>query len=234
MCLPQSYQSRSSGDREADADGGYEHEDEGAQSLGRGLIDLEATREEVVLEVLNAPKRRVDNEITRLTDSVSLLQMHLTVVDDLTKSYSSTLFRSRLYGSVATVATTVIAAGCMTLGLPLEVVLGLGITGYGTSFGLYYIQSSSINEAANKLITDDNLVSTFRRLYARKIAEKDEYTTSLWPRVHDHLSLALTSGELKQMDKVKSSDLKKLQSLLESDIPNLRRLAAPTFNQRKY
>ena len=32
---------------------------EDGQSLGRGLVDLEVTREEVVQEVLNAPKRRV-------------------------------------------------------------------------------------------------------------------------------------------------------------------------------
>lgn len=89
------------------------------RSLGPGLVDLEITREEVVQEVLNAPKRRVrtpcfdwvafplttmfhilrenvkvDNEITRLTDSVNLLQMHLTVVDHLTKQYKQAVFSS--------------------------------------------------------------------------------------------------------------------------------------------
>jgi hypothetical protein len=52
MCLPTPYQTRASGDQSEDQ----------SSSLGQaGLIDLEATRKEVVSEVLNAPKRRVDN-----------------------------------------------------------------------------------------------------------------------------------------------------------------------------
>jgi len=49
MCLPPSFHPVSSGDQSLDHDG---------QSLGKGIIDLEATREEVVREVCNAPKRR--------------------------------------------------------------------------------------------------------------------------------------------------------------------------------
>jgi hypothetical protein len=46
------------------------------QSLGEGgLADLEATREDVVQEVLNTPRRREDNDITRLTEKMHLLQV---------------------------------------------------------------------------------------------------------------------------------------------------------------
>lgn len=37
------------------------------------------TRDEVKAEVMKAPKRRVDNMITRLTDSLHLLQVHTRV-----------------------------------------------------------------------------------------------------------------------------------------------------------
>ena len=46
---------------------------------GKGIMDLERTREEVVAEVLKAPKRRIDNAITRLGDATALLQMHCKV-----------------------------------------------------------------------------------------------------------------------------------------------------------
>lgn len=39
----------------------------------------QATRDDVAAEVMKAPKRRIDNVITRLTDSVHLLQVHTTV-----------------------------------------------------------------------------------------------------------------------------------------------------------
>lgn len=40
---------------------------------------IQATRDDVRAEVMKAPKRRIDNVITRLTDSVHLLQVHTTV-----------------------------------------------------------------------------------------------------------------------------------------------------------
>lgn len=43
-------------------------------------VDIpQATRDDVKAEVMKAPKRRIDNVITRLTDSVHLLQVHTTV-----------------------------------------------------------------------------------------------------------------------------------------------------------
>lgn len=40
---------------------------------------MQTTRDDVKAEVMKAPKRRIDNVITRLTDSVHLLQVHTHV-----------------------------------------------------------------------------------------------------------------------------------------------------------
>ena len=82
-------------------------ESEEGRSLGQGLADLEEAREEVVAEVLNAPKRRVDNEVSRLSDSVYVLQMHCKVIEDITKKYESSLFRTRM-SIFACTATTIL------------------------------------------------------------------------------------------------------------------------------
>ena len=66
------------------------------RSLGQGIADLEEAREEVVAEVLNAPKRRVDNEVSRLSDSVCVLQMHCKIIEDISSKYQAALLRSRL------------------------------------------------------------------------------------------------------------------------------------------
>lgn len=42
-------------------------------------MSTQETRDEVKAEVMKAPKRRVDNMITRLTDSLHLLQVHTRV-----------------------------------------------------------------------------------------------------------------------------------------------------------
>lgn len=66
------------------------------RSLGQGIADLEEAREEVVAEVLNAPKRRVDNEVSRLSDSVCVLQMHCKIIEDISSKYQAALLRTRV------------------------------------------------------------------------------------------------------------------------------------------
>jgi hypothetical protein len=94
--------------------------DEG-RSLGQGIIDLEEAREEVVAEVLNAPKRRVDNEVSRLSDSVNVLQMHCNIVEDISKRYRSSLFRSRLLLSAALTVSVGCPAVALTLGITSDI-----------------------------------------------------------------------------------------------------------------
>ncbi len=221
MCLPQAYRA-GTGDMSSEEDG----------SLGRGLADLETTREEVVEEVLNAPKRRVDNEISRLTDAVAILQMHVTVVDELSKAYKSSILRSRVVLGGVVCSGTGISVGSLMLAMPPELIGASSLLTVGGSALLYWWQTKTLNEQASGLITDEAMIGAYKRLYARKLATKDEFTASLWTRVHDHLILGLNAVEFKNLDRVKSADLKQIEQILEVDIPNLRRKAAPAFNKK--
>lgn len=221
MCLPKSFQIPAG-----------DNTDEGQASLGKGLADLEETREEVVQEVLNAPKRRVDNEITRLTDSIALLQMHVTIVDDLVKQYKATTFRAKALLGVLGSLTISGTMAALYLNLPLEASAALAVFGTSSTFGYYWWSNTHQLDQANKLIKEDSIISTYKRLYARRLAEKDEFTTSIWTRVLDHLILSLHASDLKNMDKVKQHEFKSLENILEFDIPNLRRKAAPAFNKK--
>jgi hypothetical protein len=88
------------------------------RSLGQGIADLEEAREEVVAEVLNAPKRRVDNEVSRLSDSVCVLQMHCKIIEDISSKYQAALLRSRL---------SLGAALCSTVLLPSAAIIGVSV-----------------------------------------------------------------------------------------------------------
>ncbi len=52
-------------------------------------------RAEVELETFNAPRRRVDNEISRLTETVSALLMHCKILDRVMETYHDKLWRVR-------------------------------------------------------------------------------------------------------------------------------------------
>ena len=105
MCLPTNFQAKASGDQS-----------EEGRSLGQGLMDLEAAREEVVAEVLNAPKRRVDNEVSRLSDAVSVLQMHCQIIDDVSKRYRGSRLRARLMVATSAITSIAVPATMITLG----------------------------------------------------------------------------------------------------------------------
>jgi len=225
MCLPQAYQSH----RQQEKGGAARPVEEG---LGGGLADLEATREDVIREVLNAPKRRVDNEISRLTDAVSLLQMHLRLVDELSKQYISAVFRSRLaLGATGSTAVGALAAAVL-LGLPPQVTGAVAVAAVGGTGGLYWWQRVQLLQQSSQLATEPAMNKAFQKLYARRIAERDEFTNSLWTRVQDHLMLAVTSEDIAEVGKVGQSSLEDLDRILEVEIPNLRRKSAPVFNRK--
>merc|ERR1712151_672471 len=52
-------------------------------------------RDDVVMEVMKAPKRRVDNMVTHLHDSVHQLLMHTRVSEDVSMRFMKTLWVSR-------------------------------------------------------------------------------------------------------------------------------------------
>lgn len=229
MCLPKPYQtnngSSSSSNNGSDANSTEEH------ALGNGLADLESTREDVVQEVLNAPKRRIDNEITRLTDSVRLLQMHLSIVDDLSSKYRKAVWNSRLaFGSVSAAAAG-LTVSAVIMGLPAEMIGGVVAIGAGAVGGVSWWQNKVVNELVSSIVSDESMSSSFRRVFARQLANKDEGISATWSRVHEHLIVAMHSEEFKHLDKISSSDMKKIENIIEIEIPNLRRLAAPAFNK---
>lgn len=224
MCLPKTYQV-AAGDVDFV---------EPAVSLPKSLADLEEVRENVVQEVMNAPKRRVDNEITRLTDSVALLQMHMNVIQELARKHRKETLQGKL--TVAGIGLT--GVGSLAVMAYFEATaLSLGVQGGLTTLltGIYWYMARANNKKRMKeLMQEDSLVGTFKALYAQRssMINKDEYLSSLWARVHDHLQFNLAAEDVVDMDKVRDSDLKELEKVVEVNIPSLRRKAAPVFHKR--
>ncbi|RHY33496.1 hypothetical protein DYB32_001608 [Aphanomyces invadans] len=84
------------------------------------------------------------------------------------------------------------------------------------------------NLITRDLTSEDGLTQHFRRLYGRQLAERDEFVFSIWRRVLPSLQVALNTLGFSKLPKVKPAELKALQSIVNDDIPRLRRQAAPT------
>ena len=88
MCLPQEVTGSSNliASQESESSQGF-----------TALRDLEAAREEVIRAVHSAPKRRVLNEISRLSDAASLLKVHYTVLHSMCIQYQKEVACSLLF-----------------------------------------------------------------------------------------------------------------------------------------
>jgi hypothetical protein len=198
-------------------------------SLGPGLGDLDAAREDVVAEVFNAPARRVDNEVSRLAEAGALLKLHLKVVGDLASEYR----RSRL-----TAGLTLAAGWSLALGIPLGIVttgfLPLAQVAWGAAAGsvgmagMTLLQIHRLSALSERLCTSEAAEQAFVRLHARRGAGED--ARAEWSRVAEGLK-SLLPVELREMGGISTVDLRLLSRIVEEDVPALRRSIAPAYHK---
>jgi hypothetical protein len=206
--------------------------DTGSQmtSLSPSLSDLEHTRDDVVDQVLQAPKRRMDNVITNLYDSTSTLILYSKIWNDIVSRYNKEWRGCVLQevGLVGGAGLTLATANHLGLDSVIQgVILGTSIIGIG---GLVWYHRTYLQRFQEDLMTLGSLSSSFQRTHARQVQDADEYIASLWQRVRDALKSALTSAfeDGGSVATVSVSELQGLQDILERDIPRLRRMANAT------
>ena len=215
-----------------------------AAAVTGGISDLYSTKDEVVAEVMKAPKRRVDNVITHLYDSVCILRMHTRVCQDLRDRYNRQYWDCKYQelglttGSVGLTGAIWYAnnAGAMAAAasaFPLETVLGSVVAGsiFGIG-GLTWYNGVKLRAHEKELMSTHGLSASFQKCYRREIREADEYVASLWQRIREPLQASLDQmGGLSRMPSTPSinydREVERLSSILEQDIPSLRRIVSP-------
>lgn len=203
-------------------------------ALSVSLSDLERTRDDVVEQVMMAPKRRIDNVISNLYDSTSMLILYSKIWNDIVGRYNKEWRICRLQ------EVTLATGASLTLGgmnyLSLDPVwqggfLGTLILGIG---GLVWYHQASLQKARDDLASFDSLSSSFQRTHARQISDGDEFVASLWQRVRGAMQSALAAAfdDGGRIPTVSSSELQKMQNILGVDIPRLRRVANETHQEQ--
>jgi hypothetical protein len=197
------------------------------------LADLHQTRNDVVAEVMKAPKRRVDNVITHLYDSVHQLKLHANVSNHVRQQFRKKLWENRVQEAGTLFMGASLTSITLYTQLPMQFTGGIvaaTVLGVG---GLSWYNSLQLQAAERNLVSPEELSASFQRVYAREVHDADEYTSSVWQRIRDPLKMQLEAQGLQQVSVVSASELSQLDKIVEEDIPELRRVASPTHYGKK-
>ena len=197
-------------------------------TLSSSLSDLEHTRDDVVEQVMQAPKRRVDNMITNLYDSTSMLMLYSKIWNDVISRYTKEWRSSRLMEAGWTMAGGMVFGGTHYLGLDAMIqggAVGATVLGVGS---LFWYHQNYLDRFRDDLTSLESLGVSFQRTHARQIQDADEFAASLWQRVRGPLQMALQNGfdDGSSLPSVSDQELNHLQNILDKEIPELRRLAS--------
>lgn len=199
----------------------------------RALADLHQTRDDVLAEVMKAPKRRIDNVITNLHDSVHLLLMHAVVAEDVRSRYSKRQWENRIQECSSLILGVGLAGLGIHFSVPLEFtggVVAATVIGVG---GMHWFNSSKLKDVEEQLTSIEELSASFQRTHPQEVSEADEFYSAIWARIRDPLRLSLLRNGLSDFPSVSKSDISKLQNILDEEIPRLRRLASPSHHGSK-
>ena len=198
-----------------------------ASSLSHALAELNATRDEVLHAVRSAPERRVDNLITRVHDATALLRMHSVVLEEARRQYAT--LRTRylaLSAGLLACAPTASYAAYVHLDVTAQLSGGLGAVLLGAAAIAALQMRSALTSASSRLHSDAGLDNIFEALHAVEVGERDEYVRSLWRRVRPAVRTAVGTLQLSSLDGLSSSELAKLDGILQQTVPDLRRLTS--------
>ena len=199
----------------------------------RALADLHQTRDDVLAEVMKAPKRRIDNVITNLHDSVHLLLMHAVVAEDVRSRYSKRQWENRIQEGSSLILGVGLAGLGIHFSVPLEFTGGIvAATMIGVG-GMHWFNSSKLKDVEEQLTSIEELSASFQRTHPQEVSEADEFYSAIWARIRDPLRLSLWRTGLSDFPSVSKSDVSKLQNILGEEIPRLRRLASPSHHGSK-
>ena len=109
--------------------------------------------------------------------------------------------------------------------------MGIGASAFSSLafFGIYWFQSKALEDEARNIVSEGSVQSTYKRLYSKSLAESDEFISSTWPRVYQHISLTIRAQDLIGLPRVSSSDYNLIAKILDSDIAKLRKRIMPKF-----
>mmetsp|Transcript_48699 Transcript_48699/g.62507 ORF Transcript_48699/g.62507 Transcript_48699/m.62507 type:complete len:167 (-) Transcript_48699:219-719(-) len=153
--------------------------------------------------------------------------MHATISEKVRASFRRQMMigYAQFIGVVLTCSSAV--GGSLYLHLPHEASIILATTGLVGSGASFWFTKKVLEDEERRLLSSNGLNVIFESTYSGQIGEGDAWILSDWQRIRDRLQLNLKGIGLNNAEGVSNSELKELKSILNDEIPKLRRLAAP-------
>lgn len=217
-------------------------------------------RDEVLAEVFQAPKRRVDNEISRLSTAIETLTMHCKISNSLLAQASEAVwsFRRGVLSAVG-VASAAAMSGGFGAYCFIDMVFDHGhieklldrVRIGSVLSGSLLVGWLCMHEVRMWDMTVRNLASTahaqhtFEMIYARELAFKDKHILSLWSTVFRYYVLnngvlnnsntsvndTSSSGTMVKWKVTNDDKFSYLGNMLQYEVARLRRKASVASQQ---
>lgn len=185
--------------------------------------DFDKQREEVRAEVQRAPQRRLDNVVSRLYQYSRRLRMHALVLDQLA------LERSRHLRSYLFMGLAVLLLGSFAFYMEWSLISSEGwdrVKWTSLTFALTSAVLAGIYGFFrwDRRVRDENLSldALFDRTYRRELTlgEKADDLRGLWASVRERVKRALAARGT--FPRLKRGDLRRLDKVLDGEVPALR------------
>lgn len=188
---------------------------EGQPRGGLLMDDFDKAREDLVVEIRRAATRRMDNQITQMAAFAERLRLHACVIDEAAELYRAA--RQRAYGYLV-LLTMLLGGGIFATGM-LVVLPALAAL---VALAIVFFELVSLPRKRKRLV--NNFDEIFEGLHDTEMLMRDqaEDLRLMWDEVRPRARDVATKRGLQSFERLSWTDRELLNSLIESDIPNLR------------
>ena len=188
---------------------------EGQPKSGLRMDDFDKARNDLIDELRRAPTRRMDNQITQMAGFAERLRLHAFVIDEAATRYRRS--RKRAYAVMLLVFLALASAAVVTgliIALPVLAVAAAAVAGF--------LELISLPRTRRRLVGSFDEI--FEGLHDTELLmrERAEDLRAMWREVHPRAREIAEKRGLQSFAKLRPTDRKVLNALIEEDIPTLR------------
>eukprot|EP00698_Gefionella_okellyi_P005685 TRINITY_DN15152_c0_g1_i1.p1 TRINITY_DN15152_c0_g1~~TRINITY_DN15152_c0_g1_i1.p1 ORF type:complete len:503 (+),score=119.19 TRINITY_DN15152_c0_g1_i1:55-1563(+) len=201
-------------------------DEKGVNKFGIPMTDFVEARNKVIAEVHSAPKRRIDNLLTRLVNTTKRLKMTALVTEEARAQFA----RAKLYyyGMTGLLATGSLGIGTAMLfaGLEGPAMLALTMLPMGGALATGLLAKSRIANKKREIL--DSITQLFESKYYMDLEDDAQHKElqEMWEGIRPRLTKSLEMrdlGDSTQVPKLKKNQLQALNNILNKDVPRLRK-----------
>ena len=188
---------------------------EGKPRSALRMDDFDKARTELVGELRRAPTRRMDNQITQMAGFAERLRLHAFVIDEAARRYRAARKRSyALMGLLYLALAVGMVLSGLIVALPVLAVVALGHVAVAALV--------SAPRAKRRLV--ESFDEIFEGLHDSEMLMRDraEDLRAMWQEVQPRAREIANKRGLQSFPKLRHTDRKVLNALIDDDIPKLR------------